>query len=188
MTSMIYPLQNATMADLALRPILENRTRCSVITFKADIRPSMLQTEHLNYHLLLDVILILTDNSPGFEYLTGSKDLQHKKYRPPPPKMKTREYVLRTTTLDEGSTIGNVKVARNIYIEQLKFLPRDLDNLAIPCVNDQATNARIRSAQFLRAGDVTAIDRMSNFQLGIGFFHCQLNLLWAAMRTFSMIV
>jgi hypothetical protein len=178
-TSMIYPIRNA---DVALRPILENRTRCNVITFKGDIRPTISQTEDLSYHLLLDVILILIDNCPGFEYLKGLNDLQHKKYRPPPPKMKTEEYVLRTTTIDEGSTIGNVKVTRNIYIEQLKFSPQDLDNFAIPCINDQATNARIRSAQFLRAGDVTVIDRMSNFQLGIGFFHCQMNLLWALLQ------
>jgi hypothetical protein len=29
------------MADLALRPILENRMRCAVIKFKTDIRPTL---------------------------------------------------------------------------------------------------------------------------------------------------
>jgi hypothetical protein len=187
-TSMIYHLRNTSIEDLALRPILEARNSAALITFKSDIRPTLTQMKELGYHLVLDLIEILTSNHPGFEDLKNSNDLQHKSYRPPPPKYKTQEYVLRTTTIEEGSTEGNIQVARNIYLEQLGFSARDLDNQAIPCINDQSTNARIRSAQFMRARDVSAIDRMSNFQLGIGFFHCQLNLLWAILHVHRGVV
>jgi Family of unknown function (DUF6589) len=145
-------------------PILEAQTSAPLITFSSDIRPTCAQAMDLADHLLLDVVNILITHHPGFNYLKDSDELAHKSYRPPPSKYKTQEYVLQTTTIEEGSTEGNIEVAQNIYVDQLKFGVNDLNNRAIPCINDQSTNACIQSAQFMRARDVSSIDRMSNFQ------------------------
>ena len=49
-------------------------------------------------------------------------------------------------------------------------------------INDQLTNARIRSAQTIRARDVNAWERREVFQLGFGLFHLCLNLVWALLH------
>jgi len=94
------------------------------------------------------------------------------------------EFVLWTTTIEEASIDGNVRVNENVYIDQLDFEDNGstLDNIAIPGFHDQSTNARIRGAQVLRADDVTAILRLANLLLGPGFFHVQMNLLWAILH------
>lgn len=135
--------------------------------------------QDIHDHLVLDIISILADNQAGFEYLKDSKGLQHKAHRAPRRGQKTEEYVLRTVPIEEATTVGNISVAENIYVKQLRFAPNELDNAAIPCVNDQLTNSRVRSALEMRRGDESALERMENFQLGIGLFHLQMNLLWA---------
>jgi hypothetical protein len=57
--------------------------------------------------------------------------------------------VLRTTKLDEGSGEGMIQVNDNIYIDQLKFNIKDLNNTAVPSINDQKTNALICAARLL---------------------------------------
>jgi hypothetical protein len=171
-TAIIYPLCNATLADLRLQPILDNRLKCDMITFSDNVRPTRTHMHDMTDHLVIDIIKILIDNHPGFNYLSNSSVLKHRSYHPPPLGYKTQEYVLRTTTTDESTTDGNIKVARNAYIDQLAFDIHDLNNQAIPCINDQSTNARVRSAQLL----------MENFQLAPGLFHAQLNLIWAILH------
>src|SRR6267154_872911 len=118
------------MRDIELRPILENRAKCNLIRF-VDIRPTRSQMCDMSEHMVLDIIKILIDNHPGFEYLASSPAFKHHSYRLPPSQSKTREYVLRTTTNDESTTDGNIKVARNAYLlEQLGFGLHDLDNQA----------------------------------------------------------
>jgi hypothetical protein len=181
-TAIIYPLRNTTLEDLRLRPILDNRLKCDMITFSDNVRPTRMHMHHLTDHLVIDIIKILIDNHPGFNYLSNSPVLKHRSYRPPPLGYKTQEYVLRTTTTDESTTDGNIKVARNVYIDQLAFDINDPNNQAIPSINDQSTNARVRSAQLLRSDDVGSINRMENFQLAPGLFHAQLNLIWAILH------
>lgn len=120
-------------------------------------RPTRAQSRDIIKHLALGIIEILVGFQPGFEYLKDSLLLVRRKYRPPPPGYQTKEHVLRTTTLDEGSTEGTIQVAEDIFLTQLQFDIHDLDNLAIGSWNDQKTNALIRSAQLLRRGDVSAI-------------------------------
>ena len=90
---------------------------------------------------------------------------------------------MRTTTLDESSIDGNIAVVRNIYVDQLKFGLNDLDNHAVPCINDQSTNARVCSAQTLPSNDTCSINHLDSIQLGPGCFHIELNLLWAILNT-----
>ncbi|KAG2047582.1 hypothetical protein BDR06DRAFT_897087, partial [Suillus hirtellus] len=118
-TAIIYPLRNATLEDLRLRPILDNRLKCDMITFSDNVRPTYMHMHHMTDHLIIDIIKILIDNHPGFNYLLNSPVLKHRSYCPPPLGYKTQEYVLRTTTTDESTTDGNIKVARNVYIDQL---------------------------------------------------------------------
>ena len=57
---------------------------------------------------------------------------------------------MRTTTIDEGSTEGNIEVTPDQYFVQLDVNKHDLDDHAILAIHDQETNARIRAAQILR--------------------------------------
>ncbi|KAG2738147.1 hypothetical protein P692DRAFT_20882865 [Suillus brevipes Sb2] len=127
-TAIIYPLCNATLADLRLQPILDNRLKCDMITFSDNVRPTRTHMHDMTDHLVIDIIKILIDNHPGFNYLSNSSVLKHRSYHPPPLGYKTQEYVLRTTTTDESTTDGNIKVARNAYIDQLAFDIHDLNN------------------------------------------------------------
>ncbi|KAG0692099.1 hypothetical protein DFH29DRAFT_818237 [Suillus ampliporus] len=90
--------------------------------------------------------------------------------------------MLRTTTNDKSTTDGNIKVAWNGYLEQLGFGLHDLDNQAIPCINDQSTNSRVCGAQLLCSDNIRSINHMENFQLAPSFFHVQLNLIWAILH------
>ena len=129
---------------------------------------------------MLQILHILFLNGEGFSYIDkNNSQLQPRTYRPPPPGYKTKEFVIRTTTIDEGSTEGNIEVANDQYFMQLAFEKNDLDDTAILLIHDQATNALTRAAQILRKGDLNAVHRMSCFQCGIGWFHAQLNFLWA---------
>lgn len=182
-TTINYPLRNATVEGVRLEPILQNRALCNIITFPSDLRVSVSHARDINRHLSLDIIDILCSTVPGFEYTVGLPALQHRSYRPPPSKYRTTEHVLRTTTIDEGTTDGTVEEVENVYLDQLGFGEHDLDNQAVPCINDQKTNALIRAAQELRRDDVSAIRQIKFLQVAIGWFHAQLNLAWAQLRT-----
>jgi len=183
-TSIIYELRNATPEDMHLKPVLERRAALDVINFNSHIRPTRSQMRDSMKHLELDIIKILINNQNGFDYVKDDPLLKHRQYRPPPQKHKTKEFVLRTTTIEESSIAGNIKVNDNIYLEQLEFKDsaRELDNTSVPCINDQSTNARIRSAQVLRADDRTTILRLAHLQLAPGFLHVLFNLLWALLK------
>jgi hypothetical protein len=148
-----------------------------------DLRPTRSQARNIEHHLLLQIIRILLSSDETFSYIDKTDPLlQPHAYRPPPSGYKTQEFVMRTTTIDEGSTEGNIEVANDQYFVQLEFKKTDLDDRAILAIHDQATNARIRAAQILRKGDLNPIHRMSAFQCGIGWFHAQLNFLWALLH------
>jgi hypothetical protein len=109
-----------TLEGLRLRPILDN-----CLTFSDNVCPTRTYMHDMTDHLVID-------NHPGFNYLSNSPVLKHHSYRPPPLGYKTQECVLRTTTTDESTTDGNVKVARNAYIDQLTFNIHNLNDQAIP--------------------------------------------------------
>ncbi|KAF7976464.1 hypothetical protein HWV62_6721 [Athelia sp. TMB] len=181
-TSIIYALRNSSPAAIQLKPILELRKTCPIITF-ADIRPTSLQTRAINRQFVLEILNILLNHEDGFDYIDKSDSrIQPHSYRPPPKKYKTQEFVLRTTKIDEGSTDGNIEVAREQYFDQLGFKDHELDDAAIPSIHDQSTNAKVRAGQILRKGDTNMINHMACFMCGIGWFHVQLNLLWALLH------
>jgi hypothetical protein len=68
------------------------------------------------------------------------------------------------------------------YLNQLKREAKDLVQYAIPSVNDQSTNARIRGGQALRINDLDPWARRDIFQLGFGLFHLCMNLIWALLH------
>ena len=100
-----------------------------------------------------------------------------------PPNHKTKFYPCRANTIDESSILGNLQVHDNIYRVQLDMESKDLNDLAIPTINDQLTNARIRGAQTLRAKDINAWERREIFQLSFGIFHLVMNFIWALLQT-----
>lgn len=60
----------------------------------------------------------------------------------------------------------------------------DLENLntkAIPCINDQLTNAWIHGAQDQRHKDVSAWEQCELDQLAFGVFHLVMNLIWSIL-------
>ncbi|KAF8205821.1 hypothetical protein K438DRAFT_1757140 [Mycena galopus ATCC 62051] len=182
-TQIVYALRGAIAPDsLQLLPILERRASAPLITFAADIRPTYSQCQTIQKHLCLTIVELLIQNEPSFNYIKSVPELQHPQYRPPPPDHQTDEFVLRTTKLDEGSGEGTIQVNDNIYMDQLKFAIKDLDNMAVPSINDQKTNALIRAARLLRLGDLSALLRLDHYQLAPGLFHVELNLSWLLLK------
>lgn len=183
-TAILYALRNATPDDVRLKPISERRTSLDMINFNSDIRPTRKQMQDMTTAFEIDVIKILLDGQKGFDYLQDEPELQHKKYRPPPSGYKTKEYVLRTTTIEENSTEGNIKVNENIYLDQceLKDNGIELEDTAVGSINDRDTNRLIRAAMVLRADDRTTVLRLAHLQLAPGMFHVLLNLLWAILK------
>jgi hypothetical protein len=57
-----------------------------------------------------------------------------------------------------------------------------MQNLAVPSINDQLTNARARAAKALRLKEGTPFLRLDNIQLAYGCFHKCLNLVWAILK------
>jgi len=181
-TSIIYPLQNGTPDAVQLKPILERQRQCNMIVF-TDLQPMHSQARNIEHHLLLQIIRILLSSDKTSSYIDKTDPLlQPHAYWPPPSGYKTQEFVMRTTMIDEGSTEGNMEVANDQYFMQLEFKKTDLDDHAILAIHDQATNARIRAVQILRKGELNPIHCMSAFQCGIGWFHAQLNFLWALLH------
>ncbi|KAJ7493683.1 hypothetical protein FB451DRAFT_1020785, partial [Mycena latifolia] len=146
-----------------------------------DLR-GLLDPHHLDLRPILENRAIAPLITFAVDYIKTAPELQHARYRPPPPDHKTGEYVVRTTKLDEGSTDGTTQVNDNLYLDQLKFNIHDLDNIAVPSYNDQKMNALIRSAQVLRMGDLSALLRLEHYQLAPGAFHVELNLSWLLLK------
>jgi len=95
---------------------------------------------------------------------------------------KTQTFPLRVTTINEATVEGTIKVWLNAY-EQTKQTPGSMDNRAVPSINDQLTNSRVRSAQALRTRENKPFLRLNNLQLAYGAFHKCLNLVWGLLKT-----
>ena len=86
------------------------------------------------------------------------------------------------STIEENSIKGNIALLRNIYINQLRLKEDDFPDLAIPRINSQTTNARIRGTKAARTGDANSFARTQCFQPEPGLFHMLMNLLWALLH------
>jgi len=120
----------------------------------------------------------------GFDYLKNNPLLQHPEQRPLTKGHKTKYYCLRASTIEEVSVQGNILVHDDVYCVQLKLDADDpIVNLqAIPTINDQLTNARIRGVQEMRAQDVSSWEQHRFFQIAFGVFHLVMNLIWALLQ------
>ena len=150
----------------------------------SDLRPSIQSMKLYQFQSQVNIVKILIKYVPGFSHLHKHPNLQHQPCRPLPPNHKTKFFPLRVSTIEEASVKGNLLVHDDIYLIQLKRNPVDLNDLAIPEIHDQLTNARNRGAQAMRKKDLTPWTRQEIFQLGFGVFHLIMNLIWALLHTY----
>ena len=108
--------------------------------------------------------------------------LQHEPRRKLPAGVKIKQFPLRISTIDGSSVSGTIAVINDVYINQLKTTHEELSDMAIPSINDQSTNARIRGAKALQTEDVNPFTRLQFIQLGFGLFHLSMNLVWALLH------
>jgi len=93
------------------------------------------------------------------------------------------QFPLRVSTINEATVEGTIKVLEDIYETQLQFSPADLEDKAVPSINDQLTNAHTRGAKIMRSKDLSSFRRIDNIQLGYGIFHKLMNFVWALLKT-----
>ncbi|KAH9961657.1 hypothetical protein BGW80DRAFT_1463787 [Lactifluus volemus] len=136
----LYGLRNATLDDLKLQPIINRYRNCKGLS-PSDLRLSLDQLKCLNHQF---------SSISRHPLAVGGK---------------TEQFPLWTTTIEESLIHGNLMVHDDAYLVQLKRNADDLVKYAIPSVNDQSTNARIRGGQ-----------------LGFGLFHLCMNLIWALLH------
>ncbi|KAJ7938932.1 hypothetical protein B0H13DRAFT_2301138 [Mycena leptocephala] len=157
----IFVEQRAQMAQPKLLPALS--VESTGLQFNCHIRPSIAHLKIFHDQLLITFIDCLLTYNQGFEDVAKHPTLQHKSIRPIPVGYKTPQFATRASTKEEATT-------------------QSLSKYAIPGIDDQLTNSRIRSAQFLRLKDVNAWERREILQLGFGLFHLCLNLVWAILH------
>jgi hypothetical protein len=178
----IYELRNGSIEHTKLRPILQRLRAGPSLNFFEDIVPSPDQANSVASQLRTTIIHILIKHCPDFKTYENHPDLSYLPRRPLPHDYRTQQYPTRWTTINEQTTTGNIEFLDNLYLDQLQHLPADLSDLAIPTINDQLTNSRIRAAKVLRALDVSPWQRLDNFQIGYGLFHGTMNLIWMILH------
>lgn len=180
--SVIYELlPSVSIKDMELEPMMR-RFRTSKPLSMADLRPSREASLSYQFQTLINIVECLIKYSPNFEKYANNPKLQHKARRRLPDGHKTRYYPLRCTTIEEASITGNILHHDDVYCVQMKRDPTSLNQSAIPSINDQLTNSRIRSIQELRGRDLTAWAWREIFTLGFGVFHFLMNLIWALLH------
>ena len=179
--AILYKLQNATLDDLKLQPII-SRYRSFSGLLPSDLRLSLDQLKCLNHQFSVIILRVLFKHSRHYSRFTSDPALQPISRRPLAAGSKTEQFPLRTTTIEEASIHGNLTVHEDAYLVQLEREMDDLVKYAIPSINDQSTNARIRGGQVMRIDDLDPWSRRDVFQLGFGLFHLCMNLIWALLH------
>lgn len=177
----LYGLQSATLNDLKIQPIVQQYRSCTGLS-PPDVCLSRDQLTHLQHQFSVIILRVLFKHCDGYSKYISDAALQPLPRRPLPVGVKTKQFPLRTTTIDESSIVGNLMVHDDAYSVQLEKKPEDLGLYAIPSVNDQSTNARIRSGQVMRINDLDTWARRDILQLGFGLFHLCMNLVWALLH------
>jgi len=148
--AVLYELRKANPDHMGLQELLRREREGRDLCFAEDIQPSLAQLGNIKRQLSLHVIRTLTKWVPGLLHYKSHPDLQYEQRRSIPQAYKTEQFPLWVSTIEENSIKGNIAVLRNIYIDQLGLKEDDFTDLAIPCINDQSTNARIRGAKAAR--------------------------------------
>lgn len=115
----------------------------------SDLRPSIDSLHAYAMQSAVNVCQILFTYADKFRSYKF-KDvplLQHTPRRQHPPGYQTSFHVLRATIIEEASIKGNILVHEDIFVTQLQKTVDELTRFAIPSINDQLTNSRIRSVQ-----------------------------------------
>lgn len=178
----LYEIRNANPEHMRLASMLSRAKQATGLTFNHDVRPTFKQIEAFGGQLHVHVIKILLDGEEAFHDYPHRSLLQYQPRRKLPTGIKTKQFPLRTSPIDESSVSGNIAVIEDVYIKQLKMTHEELSDMAIPSINDQSTNARIRSAKAVRAKDINPFTRLQCIQLGFGLFHLCANLIWALLQ------
>ena len=180
---LVYELLNAKPEDMNLEPMMLRLKNSSPLKM-SDLRPSKVSLSSFITQSSINVATILFKYVEGFNYLKNDPLLQHPERRAIPKGHRTKYYCLRANTIEEASISGNILVHDDVYRSQLKFEADDpiINTQAIPTINDQLTNARIRGAQAMRAQDVSPWEQRRIFQISFGVFHLVMNLIWALLH------
>ena len=178
----IYELLNAREEDMHIEPMV-NKLKNAGLLEPSDLRASSASMSAYATQTSVNICHILIKYSNGLDHLKDNPLLRHTVRRMIPPNHKTQYHPLRANTIEEASIEGNISVHNNFYVDQLGISPDNLNKLAVPCINDQLTNARIRGAQGIRKQDISSWERREIFQLAFGLFHLVMNLIWALLET-----
>ena len=182
--AVLYEVHNGNLKDMALLPIIQRAQQVSSLTFNADVRPTHDQSSAFRHQLQIHVIDILLECCSHFKSYSHRADplLKYLERQKISKGHRTKQYPLRTSTIEESSVTGNIAVIHDVYINQLNMTHNNFSNIAIPSINDQSTNARIRGAKALRAKDVNPFTRLQFLQLSPGLFHLGMNLIWVLLH------
>ena len=180
--AVIYELLGARPQDMKIQPMVENLNK-AVPLKSTDLVPSVAAMSSYSLQTKINIIDILFKYVEGFDDIKKHLKLQHQPCRMIPKGHKTKFYPLRASTIEEASVEGNLRVHHDIYLVQLKKEEDTLDEYAVPCINDQLTNAHIRGGQILRKMDISPWERREIFQLAFGAFHLTMNLIWGLLHT-----
>ncbi|KAJ7199758.1 hypothetical protein GGX14DRAFT_572475 [Mycena pura] len=178
----LYGLRNALAEHMLIAPIMQRFRKSQGLQFNLHLRPALPQLRSFHNQLVVTIMDRLIAHQPGFEVVAKDPLLQHVARRPFPVGWITPEFPTRATTIEEATTRGNLLYHDEIYLNQFKRTTDSLSKYAIPSINDQLTNARIRAGQILRARDTNAWNRREVFQLAFGLFHLCLNLVWGILH------
>ncbi|KAG1908727.1 uncharacterized protein F5891DRAFT_936980 [Suillus fuscotomentosus] len=150
--AILYEVRNGNPDYMHLLPMLNRPLHATEISFSSDVRPTFDQMHSFQYQLRIHVIEILLDNCSNFSDYDRST-LRHGERHKMPRGYWTKQFPLRTSTIDESSITGNIAVINDVYINQLQMKHHELSDRAIPII-----------------------------QLGFGLFHLCLNLVWALLH------
>ena len=179
--SVIYSALNANPNDMSLSQIRQNWCKTEGLSYAHNIHQTRDQLESYFDQLTVHTVQVLR-HLRGSEDIVRHTDFQHREHRRLPTSHATKQYPLRMSHIEEALVQGNIAVVENVYISQLKMSETDFDDCAIPCINDQLTNAQLRTAQLSRTSDDNAFTRLEFLQLGFGLFHAHMNLIWVVLN------
>jgi hypothetical protein len=154
--AVLYKVRNGNPEYMKLAPITERFKQVKMLKFNHDLCPSKIQRTFFLFQLKIVILRVLTKYVKGFASSPELRSLKSKPRCPIPNGYITEQFPLRATTIEEATVRGNLQFHEDIYKTQLKRQTDGLSEYAIPSINNQLTNARIRSAQILRAQDVNA--------------------------------
>ncbi|KAG9310599.1 hypothetical protein JVU11DRAFT_9162 [Chiua virens] len=182
--AILYDIQNSNPNDLRLSPMIQRAQQAADLEFYQDVRPTFKQQARFRDQVRIHIVDILLKCCSSFEAYEHADDqvLLHPECRKASDVHRTKQFPLRTSIIEENSVAGNISVIDDVYLNQLKMTHDQLSDRAVPSIDDQSTNARIRDAKALRTKDVNTFTRIQFLQLRFGLFHLTMNLIWALLH------